>query len=588
MQNPTTQPTHPTLAEAIRHVESQTDLAQVDRRKRLCALQLFRRVEGQIAPESIRLDATHSVDKMMQASYRALDVSPAHLRNMRSAFNAVLRDLGILAPARPKAGPLQCPAWRVLVASLSASHRPHRLISFVTWCDREGIAPDQVTSDTLEAFLAARIAAKGGRNCRADVAEIARAWNSYGRTIATWPRVQLALRPIALVRAPALTTYSAAMQADVARFLEGVSPPPIGQLFGNSNRDAQGAIIVRPRLSPKTIEARRKAVRSLLWAATEIGTAAADMESLDVLIRPAVAERVLQWHFTRMGKETPTAGLAGYLDTLIGIAAYRQLVGPQRAALADLIRMARPKRRTELTDRNAGLVAILEQPRPRKLLLGCPFDLMAEARRIRDGYTDNTRQYHAPDPGGAARLGAIAAGIEILLHLPLRVADLAALRLDHHLMILNGPRRSRRCRITVTAQKNGVRVETELAGESAALILEYVEILRPHGPHADTHWVFPHRDRADAPRPEGHFSEAISEQIRRHTGIDMNVHAFRAFAALLIVEQDPHALDDIRALLGHKSYETAWRFYMRHNRIAAGARLAETIDRHRRDLGTGR
>ena len=64
----------------------------------------------------------------------------------------------------------------------------------------------------------------------------------------------------------------------------------------------------------------------------------------------------------------------------------------------------------------------------------------------------------------------------------------------------------------------------------------------------------------------------------------MNVHVFRSFAALLIVERDPHALEDIRAILGHKSFDTAWRYYMRQNRLAAAARLGATIRDVRRDL----
>ena len=120
------------------------------------------------------------------------------------------------------------------------------------------------------------------------------------------------------------------------------------------------------------------------------------------------------------------------------------------------------------------------------------------------------------------------------------------------------------------------------------MVTEYVEGFRPLGAYPKCAWLFPHRDQADQPRSEAHFSEAISEQIQRLTGVDMHVHAFRALAAVFIVEATPHALDDIRALLGHKSFETAWRHYMRHNRLAAGARLSETIDQHRRDLLGGR
>ncbi len=119
--------------------------------------------------------------------------------------------------------------------------------------------------------------------------------------------------------------------------------------------------------------------------------------------------------------------------------------------------------------------------------------------------------------------------------------DLASLELDRDLMLLDKGQPTERWRLALRARKNGMRVETELTHESAALLGDYVEIYRPLGPHPETNWLFPHRDKAERPRPEGHFSEAISEQIMRYTGIDMHTHAFRAFAALLIVERDPQA-----------------------------------------------
>ena len=582
--------THPTLtlAEAILRVQSRPDISESQRRSKTSALRLFGRAHGGAAHQTIRLDARQAVATMERASGAALGVSKATLRNTRCIFKSVLRDFGILAPVRPSAGPIASPEWQKLLAQVSTSHHPHRLRAFMASCDALDIAPGDVTSQTLADHLAAGIASKGGKNERAGVAEVARLWNHYGETIDDWPQTRLRLQPIEMPRALPLTAYSSALQADVGRFLEGVSPPPIGQLFGNTTRGDDGQIIVRPILSPKTIEARRKGVRSLLWAVVETGTPIADIASLDLLIRADVAERILQWHFTRLGKDQPTAGLAGFLDTLIAIAAYKGLVGPQRTALSSLLKLARPKAQTEMSDKNAGLIAMLEQPLQRKLLLDSPFKLMAEARRIRDGGSDERGVYRSPAPMRAAWLASIAIAIEIELHLPLRVSDLASLNLERDIRRLDVGGGGHRWHVSLIARKNSMRVETHLAGKSAALVTEYVEGFRPLGAYPKCAWLFPHRDQADQPRSEAHFSEAISEQIQRLTGVDMHVHAFRALAAVFIVEATPHALDDIRALLGHKSFETAWRHYMRHNRLAAGARLSETIEQHRRDLLGGR
>ena len=577
-----------TLAELIAKVQTRPDLSESKRRLQVRALRFYGQIEGRVAPETIRVDAKISVTKMAHASHQALGVSSAHLRNMRCVFRTALREHGILAPARPKNGPIANAAWLELAGLASASHRPHRLLAFFSWCDAQGILPEAVTSAHLESYLDELVASKGGKNIRAGVSELARLWNRYSDNNEAWPRTRLSLKPIALPRAPSLESYPQALQADIARFLEGVSPRPIGKLFGGLSHDDQGVAIIRPILSPKTIEARRKGVRLLLWGATATGTPQDAITSLDFLILPDVAQQLLEWHYTRMAKDTPTAGLAGLLNTLTAVAAYKNLTGQQQQALRNLTRAARPKRQTEMSDDNARLMSLLEQRDARRLLLQCPFKLMAEARQVRDGWIDGRGIHHSPAPMRAAWLAAIAVGIEIELHLPIRVLDLASLDMGRNLALLDKGRPAERWHLGIQARKNGMRVETEFRHESAGLLREYVEAFRPIGPHPETCWLFPHRDTAERPRPEGHFSEAISDQILQHTGIEMNTHAFRAFAALLIVERDPHALEDIRAILGHKSFDTAWRYYLRQNRMAAAARLSSTIRDARRDLSGGR
>ena len=575
-----------TLAEAIRRVQSRTDIPRARQVSWLGALRLYGRVEGRVS-QTIHLDPRDSIETMDRASAPALGIAERSLRNSRCVFKTVMRELGILAPVRRRPVDIANPQWRQLIAMASPTHHPHRLVAFMAACDAQGIGPGEVTSETLETYLAERSASRGGKNVRADVAEVARLWNRYRLDLPAWPQTEISLRPLDLPRALSLLTYPATLQADARRFLEGVAPPAIGQLFGSSIQGQDGQIIVRPVLSPKTIEARRKGVRSLLWALVETGTPIEQVTSLDLLLVPDVTKRILEWHFRRLGQEKPTAGLAGYLDTLTAIAAYKNLGGRQRTDLQQLVKMARPKSQKELSGRNSALLTTLENRHIRRLLLEAPFTLMTEARKIRDGGVDQHGTYRSPDPGQAARLAATAVAIEIELHLPLRVLDLAALHLGVDLTQTDQGRRDQRWRIALNARKNGRRVETELVGKSAALLSEYVDKFKPLGPHPGSAWLFPHRDKQDH-RPEGHFSEAISHQIQRLTGVDMNVHAFRCFAALLIVEENPHALDDIRSLLGHASFETAWRYYIRQNRLAAAVRTNERIENERRKLGRGR
>ena len=121
-----------------------------------------------------------------------------------------------------------------------------------------------------------------------------------------------------------------------------------------------------------------------------------------------------------------------------------------------------------------------------------------------------------------------------------------------------------------------------MRGEAAGLVAEYLRSFRPLGPHPATAWVFRTCDREDRPRAKNGFSEAIADTIHEHTGVRVNVHAFRAFAAARILDDHPHAIEDIRVLLGHTSFEVALRHYRRTNRQGAAHRLSEAISKRRR------
>ncbi len=66
----------------------------------------------------------------------------------------------------------------------------------------------------------------------------------------------------------------------------------------------------------------------------------------------------------------------------------------------------------------------------------------------------------------------------------------------------------------------------------------------------------------------------------------VNPHAFRAFAGSIILEANSSGIDDIRAILGHKSFETAVIYYRRLNQRAAAERLSSALAGERRKTRT--
>jgi integrase len=247
-----------------------------------------------------------------------------------------------------------------------------------------------------------------------------------------------------------------------------------------------------------------------------------------------------------------------------------------------MLAIYRPKRQKEITEDLAKLLDQLADPDVEARLLHLPALLMCKARRLRDGWTSKGGVNHPPKPKEACWMAAVAAGIEIELHLPLRIHDLTHLRLGEQVTVSQGNGRSAsQVHLRVIANKNGRVVETWLRGEAAGILMEYLRDFRPLGPHPTTDWLFPGRDREDRPRAKNAFSGTIAEAIHEHTGVHVNVHAFRAFAAALILADHPHAIEDVRALLGHSTFEMAFRHYRRTNRQAAAQRLDDAINKRR-------
>lgn len=572
----------PTAAEALLRIQEWQDLPLSQRRSLASAVKLLCRIGGEKAPATVRLDPAVCLPAMDGASAVALGLTAKSHQNYRAGFRRVLRRLGILTPAHRRE-PVNDAAWAALVQALPARFHPHRLRAFMNFCAAGAIAPGDVTSATLEAYLRHRAESRGGPNIRADVREVARQWNKMRPLIAGWPDTTLALGPPeGRVQALPFSAYPAALQAEIGRYLAWLAQGP-EDAAEDDEADHEPA-------SPETVATRKKCVRLLLWGLVETGRAPETLTRLADLVRFDFARQSLRWHRQRLGKPNPrkpaeflpTPGTALLADTLRSLAVHCGLAGEADAKFRRMLAVYRPKPQREITEDLSKLLDRLADPEIEARLLHLPRLLMHKARRLRDGWASKAGVDHPPKPLEGCWMAALTAAIEIELHLPLRVHDLARLRLDQELFAThaNG-RRPPEVHLRVAASKNGRLVESWLRGEAAGLVAEYLRSFRPLGPHPATAWVFPNRDKEDRARAKGGFSEAIADTIHEHTGVRVNVHAFRAFAAAVILEDHPHAIEDIRALLGHSYFDVALRFYRRTNRQGAAQRLSEAISKRR-------
>ena len=191
-----------------------------------------------------------------------------------------------------------------------------------------------------------------------------------------------------------------------------------------------------------------------------------------------LARQSLRWHRRRLGKPNPrkpaellpAPGTTLLVDTLRSLAVHCKLTGEADARFRRMLAVYRPKPQREITEDLSKLLDRLADPEVEARLLHLPQLLMHKARRLRDGWTNKAGVDHPPKPMESSWMAALAAAIEIEFHLPLRLHDLARLRLDQELFVTQASgRRPLEVHLRVIANKNGRLVETWLRGEAAGL-----------------------------------------------------------------------------------------------------------------------
>lgn len=194
--------------------------------------------------------------------------------------------------------------------------------------------------------------------------------------------------------------------------------------------------------------------------------------------------------------------------------------------------------------------------------------LMEEAR---------SRKLHAPV--GAAVLAQIAVAVAILTVAPVRLANLASIRLGENLTKPGGPDSTFWLIFPRYDVKNDVPLQFELDRVVTDIINEYVHEFRPallRGSNGD--WLFPgcsseHKEKIS-------FSTQIVKRIQKSTGLRVTVHQFRHAAAAILLKHRPGEYGLVQRILGHKSIETTKRFYVALEMIPANEIFTDIVREH--------
>ena len=291
--------------------------------------------------------------------------------------------------------------------------------------------------------------------------------------------------------------------------------------------------------------------------------------SLRDLVEPEAVKLILRRLWASECKQ-PKGQTYNIGRTLLAIAKYR-VKAPEAdiELIAKLCRNAKPPR-AGMTDKNArALTGLLDAATVRMLVALA--DKLLELARLR------------PRSVSDAALVQAAVAVAILLVAPMREKNLAELKIDETLRLSDGPGGTSYIFIEAWRTKNKQRLQYVLPPATAELIRIYLAEFRPLLADRSSPWLFP--NQSSGHKHPSNLAQQVPTAIEAATGLHINLHRFRHFAAALFLKRHPGEYETVRQMLGHKSIKTTIEFYCGLEQQDAFKRYDAVLDLYRSEEG---
>jgi integrase len=256
--------------------------------------------------------------------------------------------------------------------------------------------------------------------------------------------------------------------------------------------------------------------------------------------------------FFKRGDSKPRHQVAEIARLLIGIARHWLKLPEEdlRRLRTMASKVTAPKR--GMTDRNRDRLRPLQNDQTLQRVLNLPEALCREvdqqARKLGAANVALARQWQT------------ALLIELLLVVPMRLANLAGLRLDTHLMRL--PRGGDSFLLLGESEtKNRQPLDARLPASTAQMLDRYLAVYRLlllGEPASD--WLFPGRT-AGSRKSHDALRQQITGTLAERCGVAMHPHLFRHLAGMMILRDNPAAHGQVQRVLGHKQLSSTMSFY---------------------------
>jgi len=486
------------------------------------------------ADADIPTDVPHLRRLLIDLHPAQCGVTPQSLRTVKSALAAALRAAGVL---HDHTGPTDLNVdWQAFVDQIESDHQRHGIIRFARYCSSEGVAPKDVTTATVAGFRAFLDVYFLTGDPDQQIRYLTNIWNHLNKNYGLGMPFLSAANPDRFRTRP-LSDYPESLQKDLQTYLARVSRQ---NLFDDDAPDQP--------LKPTSLRNIKAHIRQLLHALVEAGAAPSQFTCLRDVITPANVKRGLSGIMARSGKNHVPSSLSNISGTCLAIARhYLKLEGNDLAALKTIRKRVSPKT-TIMSVKNSERLAQFNDPRNKVLLIALPKILMDRAGQ-------------APTSRKSAIAAMHATSIGILLCCPMRIKNLASLDIDKHLITHGtGAHVQYTIRIEADEVKNAEAIEFKVNKTASKILRRYIMQFRPLLSAHSGSALFPRVSDGKARTPDN-FGKAMTEFIKRETGLVMHPHLFRHFAAKLYLEEHPGQFEVVRRMLKHKTLQTTMDFY---------------------------
>jgi len=339
-----------------------------------------------------------------------------HRSNTKSALLYLTHEKGL-----PQYGAPLTEEWRALMAQIRDSLVRSRISSFIRHCSANGVSPQEVDETVVDRFAEYR------NRCSKPADDafrrlLAKAWNANVDNIPDWPKRPLAVPPIKPAVEIEWEEFPQGLTKDVDKYLDGLTKV----------RKSRGRHI-KP-LRPSTIRARRAELQAAARVAVKIGVPIKKLDSLRSMLKPKVAEKILDAYWQKNG-EKPKLYTIDLARRFVAIAKETKCLSERESEqlweIWNRLNVERPEE--GLTEKNLDFLRKVLTPGVWGRVVKLPFAMMEEARR----------QRHRPIRAAVIAQLAVAIAIEAVA--PVRLENLTSIKLGANLNKPDGQIRTIGC-----------------------------------------------------------------------------------------------------------------------------------------------